>query len=239
MNKKIIMIMMIFTILMSGVQCCLATDGTNAKNVEINVKGETTIKEGTKTVELILSLGKFTGVEENIPFGYEGKLEYDKNMFESVTVEGVNKWTAEYSSSTNNIIGDTAKATANTDITKIVLTLKEGIKPGATGIIKLNNFLLTDENNDFTFNKEITITMEPKQIPDTEKKEPNKQNDGATNNAQIQGGKITNVKGKTDTTTVNKNIPKTGNSNLVISILIVVIAIGVFSLVHCKKIKLK
>lgn len=239
MSKKIIMIMILFTILISGISCCLAAEETNAKNVEINVKGETTIKEGTKTVELILSLGKFTGVEENVPFGYEGKLEYDKNMFESVTVEGLNKWTAEYSSSTNNIIGDTAKATANTDITKIVLTLKDGIEPGVTGKIKLNNFLLTDETNDFTFNKEITITMEQKQTSNTEKKEPIEQKGEVTNNTQKQSGKTTNVKGKTDTTTVNKNIPKTGSSNVVIGILMVIISIGIFSLIHYKKIKLK
>ena len=80
MIKKIIMIMMLFTILMGGIQSCLATD---TKNVELNIKGETTIKEDAKTVELILSLGEFIGVEENVPFGYEGKLEYDKDMFAS------------------------------------------------------------------------------------------------------------------------------------------------------------
>ncbi len=238
MIKKIIMIMMLFTILMGGIQSCLATD---TKNVELNIKGETTIKEDAKTVELILSLGEFIGVEENVPFGYEGKLEYDKDMFASVTVEGLNKWNAEYSSSSYNLIGDITKAVSNTDIAKITLTLKEGVKPGTTGKIKLSNFLLTDENNDFTFNKEITITMEQKQIPDTEKtdSEKPKPKEETTNNQQIQSEKTANIRGKTDTTIVNKNIPKTGISNLVIIMLIVVIVIGIFSLLHYKKIKLK
>ncbi len=247
MNKKIIIIAILFIILSSGIQSCLAAEEANTKNVELNVKGETTIKEGSKTVEFILAFGKFTQVEENVPFGYEGKLEYDKDMFESVTVEGLNKWTAEYNADNNNLVGDIAKVTANTDITKITFNLKNDIVPGATGKIKLHNFLVTNETDDFTFNKEITITMEKKQIQEIEKEpEPekvdsdsNKKDVEKINNQEEKITKTVNNQKKSDTTIVSKNIPKTGNSNIMISMLIVAFSIGGVSLFHYKKIKLK
>lgn len=235
MNKKIItMIVMLFTILISGIHPCLAVNEANTKNVELNVKGETTIKEGSKTVELILTLGKFTDIEENVPFGYEGKLEYDKDMFESVTVEGLNKWTAEYNSSNNNLVGDIARVAANTDIAKITFNLKNDMLPGTTGRIKLNNFLVTNETDDFTFNKEIIITMEKKQEQETEKV------DSDSNMKDVEKNiNTSNIQTKLDSTTTNKNIPKTGSSNVAIIMIIVVLIIGIFSLLHYKEIKLK
>lgn len=157
-------ILSLFTIILSIFNICFATDN---KNIVLDLTGNTAVETNQKTVELILSLGEFTGIEEGIVLGFEGKLQYDKNMFTLVTIEGLNQWTVEYAETTSNFIGDTIEAKSNTDIAKITLTLKDNLKAGTTGKVTLNNILLTDEINDFTFNKEATITVfEKEQTPE-------------------------------------------------------------------------
>ena len=76
MKRKILAIMMIiFMITILGTINSLA-----AGNIELNVQGETTVKDTEKTIELTLSLGSFTEIEEGIPLGYQGTLEYDENL---------------------------------------------------------------------------------------------------------------------------------------------------------------
>lgn len=255
--KKIISIIFMIIILVVTTTNVNATD-EQAKNIELNVSGQTTIESDVKTVDLTVSLGNFTGISENIVLGYQTTVDFDTNMFETVTVEGLNGWTATYSSDTSTLIGDTQSAKANTNITKITLTLKDGIEPGTTGTINLKNIELTDGTNDFTYNKSITVKVEE------ETEEPNTNNTGDTNtiqdnttnaNKQNQAGNLVDNKvsatntlnsasglnkvnsNNVDNTKAVKSIPKAGMTNILIIGICVITIAGIIFKIKSRKIK--
>lgn len=234
-NKIIMTILIIAMILTIGT---ISSFAEGEANIELNLNGQTTINEDAKTVELTLSLGDFTGVEDGATLGYQATLEYDKNMFQSVEVEGLNGWTANYESSTKVLLGDVDKANPNTDITKITLTLKDDVQPGTEGKVQINNILLTDGNNDFTFNKEVTVKMEEEVTTPVEDDNTNNSgnNGNATNNNSSINANISNNAGmqseNTDNTTVQATrLPNTGIENIIlVAIAVTIVAIIVFKI---------
>lgn len=236
MKNKIIMIILIIAMILTIGTISSFAEGE--ANIELKLNGQTTINEDTKTVELTLSLGDFTGVEDGATLGYQATLEYDKNMFQSVEVEGLNGWTANYESSTKVLLGDVDKANPNTDITKITLTLKDDVQPGTEGKVQINNILLTDGNNDFTFNKEVTVKMEEEVTTPVEDDNTNNSgnNGNATNNNSSINANISNNAGmqseNTDNTTVQATrLPNTGIENIrLVAIAVTIVAIIVFKI---------
>lgn len=214
MEKAIIIFITIILAILVGVNSYAAD-----VNIELNLTGPTTIVQDDKTITLTLSLGNFTGIADNCVLGYEAKLEYDKNIFESVTVNGLNGWTSNYSDSTKILIGDVSSAKGNTKITEIVLTLKEGVQPTTTDI-KLNNIIVTNDENDFEYNKTVTVTIQGKQIEEV------------TNNTTVNpenttsNNKITTLGKNTDATTASKKIPATGTGmTIIVGIIILMIIV--------------
>ena len=234
-NKIIMTILIIAMILTIGT---ISSFAEGEANIELNLNGQTTINEDAKTVELTLSLGDFTGVEAGATLGYQATLEFDENMFQSVEVEGLNGWTANYESSTKVLLGDVDKANPNTDITKITLTLKDDVQPGTEGKVQINNILLTDGNNDFTFNKEVTVKMEEEVTTPVEDDNTNNSgnNGNATNNNSSINANISNNAGmqseNTDNTTVQATrLPNTGIENIIlVAIAVTIVAIIVFKI---------
>ena len=234
-NKIIMAILIIAMILTIGT---ISSFAEGEANIELNLNGQTTINEDAKTVELTLSLGDFTGVEAGATLGYQATLEFDENMFQSVEVEGLNGWTANYESSTKVLLGDVDKANPNTDITKITLTLKDDVQPGTEGKVQINNILLTDGNNDFTFNKEVTVKMEEEVTTPVEDDNTNNSgnNGNATNNNSSINANISNNAGmqseNTDNTTVQATrLPNTGIENIIlVAIAVTIVAIIVFKI---------
>lgn len=234
-NKIIMTILIIAMILTIGT---ISSFAEGEANIKLNLNGQTTINEDTKTVELTLSLGDFTGVEDGATLGYQATLEYDENMFQSVEVEGLNGWTANYESSTKVLLGDVDRANPNTDITKITLTLKDDVQPGTEGKVQINNILLTDGNNDFTFNKEVTVKMEEEVTTPVEDDNTNNSgnNGNATNNNSSINANISNNAGmqseNTDNTTVQATrLPNTGIENIIlVAIAVTIVAIIVFKI---------
>ena len=234
-NKIIMAILIIAMILTIGT---ISSFAEGEANIKLNLNGQTTINEDTKTVELTLSLGDFTGVEAGATLGYQATLEFDENMFQSVEVEGLNGWTANYESSTKVLLGDVDRANPNTDITKITLTLKDDVQPGTEGKVQINNILLTDGNNDFTFNKEVTVKMEEEVTTPVEDDNTNNSgnNGNATNNNSSINANISNNAGmqseNTDNTTVQATrLPNTGIENIIlVAIAVTIVAIIVFKI---------
>ena len=235
-SKRILTIMLIVIIMITlGTINSLA-----AGNIELNITGETTINSGTNIIELTISLGNFTDIEEGEPLGYEGTITYDEDMFESIEVEGLNGWTANYEDSTHTLVGETDTSVANIEIAKVTLTLKDGVEPGTSGKVNFNNILLTDGDNDFTFNKEITVTVENTEEQPTPEnpgsgsgsqnvpsEEPTNENSNTnnTNTTTIQGG-------NTDKTTASASrLPSAGVKNvLIIALVVAIIAMIVFKI---------
>lgn len=234
-NKIIMTILIIAMILTIGT---ISSFAEGEANIELNLNGQTTVNKDTKTVELTLLLGDFTGVEAGATLGYQATLEFDENMFQSVEVEGLNGWTANYESSTKVLLGDVDKANPNTDITKITLTLKDDVQPGTEGKVQINNILLTDGNNDFTFNKEVTVKMEEEVTTPVEDDNTNNSgnNGNATNNNSSINANISNNAGmqseNTDNTTVQATrLPNTGIENIIlVAIAVTIVAIIVFKI---------
>ena len=230
-----------------------------AANVAIDFSGETEITQDTKTISLILSLGEFSEIPGNPLMGYEAILEYDKTIFSSVKVEGLNDWRADYDDSTGRIIGEALSfGEANKQITQITLTVADNATPGNT-TVKLKEGLLTvndDEELDFTFEKaaQITIAENNEEDNPNENNVPNENATGNTdenttgNQTGNQTGNKTNnntstlgnisVKGNEDKTTASKILPSTGIGKIaLIVVLVVIIGIGCF--IRYKSIKLK
>lgn len=234
-NKIIMTILIVAMILTIGT---ISSFAEGEANIELNLNGQTTVNKDTKTVELTLLLGDFTGVEAGATLGYQATLEFDENMFQSVEVEGLNGWTANYESSTKVLLGDVDKANPNTDITKITLTLKDDVQPGTEGKVQINNILLTDGNNDFTFNKEVTVKMEEEVTTPVEDDNTNNSgnNGNATNNNSSINANISNNAGmqseNTDNTTVQATrLPNTGIENIIlVAIAVTIVAIIVFKI---------
>ena len=227
--KKIVSILIIIAIILIS-NISLGDDSTN-KNIELTLNGPTTIKADAKTVELTISIGKFTGIEENAVLAYETILEYDTKMFKSAKVEGQNGWNASYTESTKKILGDTSSAKANTQVAKITLTLNDGVKGGDSGTVKLTAVDLSDDTTTLNKNKELsaTITVEKDPEPEQPAEEPKNEEQPKTEQPAIAKPTATatqttpasttktesSTTKNTDNTTTGKVIPKTGSDNAI------------------------
>lgn len=248
--KKIVTSIIILLMAVCIFQASYATegDGVNA-NIPLSFAGDTKISQDTQKITYTISLGDFTGIPQNPIMGYEAVLEYDKNIFESVTVEGLNNWTSQYDESTGRLIGETKEtAQPNKGIAKITLTLNQNVNPGNT-TIKLKNVLLTvNDDIDFEYEKEATLTIEEKS-EDKDKEETNGKNeeeagedkkeekpDTTTSNNNSTGTSIN--KANTDKTTTSAKLPKTGTYTIAL-IVLVIGAVGIVCLIRYKSIETK
>lgn len=237
--KKIITSLMIILLLLVGGISFYTVDAETG--IELNLTGTTAIKQDDKTLTLTLSLGNFTEISDNCVLGYEAVLDYDESVFESVTVRGLNGWSSSYENSTKILIGDTASAKANTSITEIVFTLKEGIQPTTTDI-QLKNIILTNDDNDFEFNKKITVAIQGTDTPkpsDDETKGDSEKPSEKENKTPADNTTPDKTVTSKDNTIANKKIPAAGYQSILLIIAISVLIIGALSLIRYKSIKLK
>jgi len=243
MRKNIILsIFMIITLLVANISFAA---GTPTAELTITAN-KTTVTSTDKTIEVTITLGNISNLVStgsNLVLAYEGTLEYDSNMFEKVEVKGQNDWTASYEPTTKKILGDTTSAKANTVIAKLTFTLKNSVAKDATGTIKLNNIKLTDETNDFTFNKTITVTNKTQSEDPKQDKSESDENKIPDNNTIDDQNSIDKVQSK-DNNTVDPSkakgsLPKAGLKNVMILAALIIVISGVFSFARYKMIKLK
>lgn len=249
MKKKILItfviaIISIYGICISNVKALTVGEEPEQASIEFNLTNKVTVTEGEKAVKLKISLGKFKGIKEDVIMGYQAKISYDDTIFESVKVKGLNGWTVTYSENTKKLVADPKIGVENTEIAEIEITLKEGIKAGST-IVKLTDILLTDDTNDFTYNKEAIITIE-------EKKEPivPEPDDGNNNNNQNEGQEqkedITNKEEtqtqtpatEPDPTVSKEKLPSAGIGNIIFAIIVISI-ISIMLIIRYKSIETK
>lgn len=216
-------------------------------NATVNITANTQkIEDKQSTIELMISLGALENLSltnGKIVLGYEATLNYDSNIVESATIEGLNGWTAVYEASTKKIVGDTVDAKANTNTAKIVLKLKENIPDGTSGKISIKNLLLTDGTNDFSFNKDITIE---KKIIETTDNQTNSQSNTTntantantqTANTNTTSGSNTTKSNSTTNTTAIKKLPAAGLNNVIILAIGIVIIAAIIFKFKSRKIK--
>ena len=107
-----------------------------------------------------IQLGDFINISDNVPLGYTAIIEYDKSIFESVSITGKNEWNAVFNERTNMIEGDTAKASANTEIAELRFEInQENAKQNENTIIKVKEILITDGNAEIKTERQIEIEL--------------------------------------------------------------------------------
>ena len=220
MKKTVMSLIIIFIVLFCTVK--------SFASETMSVQGNTTLKTEEKTVELTISLGDISSFIEGEPLGFQGTLTYDENMFQNVLVEGLNGWTINYEETTKTFMGETDVASADTQIAKVILTVKDGVEAGTSGTVNFSNILLTDGVNDYTFNNEVVVTMEEEHpVNNTVNNNvPENNTNKVSNTTTIQG----NTPDKTTGTTATTSLPKAGLRN----ILAILVVISVISMIVFK-----
>ena len=215
---------------------------------EVNITANTQkIEDKQSTIELMISLGELENLSSTngkMILGYQATLNYDSNMVESATIEGLNGWNVIYEASTKKIVGDTGDAKANTNTAKIVLKLKENIPDGTSGKISIKNLLLTDGTNDFSFNKDITIE---KKSADTTNNETNNTTNSETNNTDMSNTQKTNNSTTSGNNTTKANLtantkaitklPAAGLNNAIILAIVIATISAIIFKFKSRKIK--
>ena len=118
--KKVISLVVLVSII-------LVANTVLAASAKVNVTGQTAIEEGTKTVTMTVSLGAFDDVAEGETLGFQATLEYNNNIFDSVTVQGLNGWDVSYEDSSKVVTGLTKSSKANVQIATFTFTPKSSI----------------------------------------------------------------------------------------------------------------
>jgi len=209
---------------------CYATIGQESTNIQFNVTENQIIDIKDKTVTIVISLGDFVGTQDNCVLGYEAILEYDKTVFQSIEIVGLNGWSCDYEDSTKILLGDVNAAKANTNIAKIIFTLNDEVEE-TTSVVHFNNIELTDGTNDFRYNKKANVTIKRQEIQETPI---GQENDKKIN--IITGEKEDK---KADETISKKNIPQTGGNNVIMILIGIMLVMAIIGLIGYKKIRLK
>lgn len=179
----ILLIAFIFILITSNV---VNAEGTGSLTIKISPDASEAIEN--KKVYVYLSLTNFNNVETNEPMALTGVLSYDKDIFENVTVEGLNNWIAGYNPENGNLTLDTSSIKENSNIAKITLDVKDTSK-SFTSDIKVNNITLTNGENvdmtDLNLNARVSITVNDGDDNNPEPNNPeddNNQDESAGNN---------------------------------------------------------
>lgn len=183
---------------------------------------------------------------KNLALGYEAELEYDPNVFEGVSFIAKNGWTAssdfENSSkfSEDIVIENSTGTEADTVIGVLKLKAKMTMTETQKSIIKINNVLLTDGDNDYR----TTATIDVEVTPSEQKPDNTVDNTTTDEVTDIESKdntitKTNTIGGTSDQTTANQKIPAAGINIMVVILTMVILITAVFGIIRYKKIKLK
>ena len=149
-NFKFIVSLIILLLVISLTSITKAANGSLTVRITPDASKAITDKE----VYVTLSLTDFNNVETTWPMAGQGTLEYDETIFEEVSIEGLNGWSASINPS-GVILLDTASVTDGDEIAKITLTIKDSATTFSTEI-NVNSFNLTN-GDDGEGNKNVNV----------------------------------------------------------------------------------
>lgn len=163
------------------------------------VCNSTKISKNTKKIEIQVNLDSYNG---DGTLGYEGKIEYDSNVFESVTIKQAENWEAvSYEAQTGKFVSTTTNAKAG-NVATIVLKVKEGVTANTTDVV-ITNLTFSDGESTIMLNKTITFSIEK-----------NTEDNGGNNSGNNDNNKDEIDNNKNDNKNDGKNDEKNnGNDN--------------------------
>lgn len=238
--KKYLKKLVIFIILITMI---FITGKISAASVSISLSSDSKLVAGD-IVEVTLKISNIDagdGIDS-----IEGKLNYDKNIFEEITVdsfEGINKWNVlDYNGNSGIFTAiRSAKVNMQSDILKITLRAKSdiivssssieikeittsggGIDNGGTGDIKVNDVNIT-----------INKVSEINPNPDTNQPNTNQQSSGQTNTNKIV---INEINGNN---VPNTKLPQTGEEYGIVFAIAVVIVVSIMAYVRYRNVNIK
>ena len=254
-KKQIITGILLFIVGIFAISSVWASVEDNC-NVSLQTD-KTEIDQTQKQVKITINLDSYDG---DGFLGYEGKLEYDSNIFESATITSLSDWeTANYDASTGMFLATTTTAKAGTPIAQITLDLKDNITVGSTQV-KITDFTFADGNTQKVFSKTVDYTFPynvPEEQPDTDPEEnpntnvltnqvinvvTNQAVNETTNTTQntVQNITIEEITGSNrDQTTATTTIPQTGSGMGWIVALGVIGIVGIAAYIRYRSIPLK
>ena len=224
-RKMIIVLISVILIISISIKVKAETNDSYIISMSSN---NTTVKQGqTVTISLKVEDINIQSGEKGIG-SYEGTIEYDKSVFETVKMSGNEEWDTPVlnegrftSVKTDGIVTNKSQ-----EIGKITLKVKENAKIGSTKI-EIKEFEASNGvENIATRNAEISIKVE-----ETEKKENNISGNNNVNGNTSSGTK-NNIK---ENTTAKNKIPKAGARREVQIFTVVAIIVGICSYVMYKR----
>ena len=134
---KLCVLTIVITFMYTCAYSCLAE---TTLNVRLKSNNDNIAKD-QKEITLYLNLQNY---DSDGILGYEATLEYDKEVFEEVSMIGLNGWEKpEYNSTTNKFVSTTKEAKTNTNIAEIKLKLKDQVTKTATQV-SIKELILSD-----------------------------------------------------------------------------------------------
>lgn len=137
-NLKFIVSLIILLLVIALASTTKAANGS----LTVRIKPDASKAITDNEVYVTLSLTDFNNVETTWPMAGQGTLEYDETIFEEVSIEGLNGWSASMNQS-GAILLDTASVVDGDEIARITLKIKEDVNTFGTEI-KVNSFNLTN-----------------------------------------------------------------------------------------------
>ncbi len=205
--KKIAMIGTLLLISIFSITYVWASVEENC-NVSLQTD-KTEISKTQEQVKITISLDSYDG---DGTLGYEGKLEYDTNIFESATITSLNDWeTANYETTTGMFLSTTTSAKAGTQVAQITLDLKENVTAISTQV-KITGLTFSDGDTQKTFEETFDYSFpynKAEEQPDTNPDMDNENTNEATN--QITNSTINIVTNQMVNETIN-----TGERNIIV-----------------------
>ena len=235
-----------------------ATETIDAFSIEAQTDSNDVSKE-QKQVTIDIYLRNYQG---DGTLGYEGKLEYDKDIFESVTITASDEWDkVVYDTTTGKFVSTTIEAKTDTKIAQIILSLKENVNAETTQV-GITDLIISDGTIEDTLDKSITYTFLndvkqeenlSKSEEETEVKLPNIEVDTTTKEEEtIKENKEENdeetpkqltvesvQKNSTDETKAQTTIPQTGTSMFGTIIIVAILVLGIIGYIKYRSIELK
>ena len=228
MKKTIVLVMIILIIGMS-------ISVYAAPAVTVNLTTTATELTPGEEVEVAFSIASITGMESGLET-IQGTLEYDTNVFETITkssVKDMNEWSISINPATNIFAGTNDTKATSGGIFTITLKVKEGVTAKST-TVSIKDIKTTDSLND---DAKVDIAKVSVTIGNANGTGSNNNIVGNTtgNNVNNVGSNVTNTN-KADNTISATKLPKTGIAPYVIIALVVVAVIATISIIRYKNI---
>lgn len=227
--KKIVSTLLVSLLVLLN---CVVSNATNAANLTFT-SNSTSVNVGSE-ITVYLDLNSVSGVDTITAIS--GKLSYDANTFELVSVTGENSWNIL----SGNILSITrAQGATSGRILKVVL---KAIKKPDNGVsvLKLTQVETTD-NNDAFEQDDVSFSINVKEVSQEETPTTPEENkvENTTIPPAINNNTSTSQNKVADNTTISKKLPATGLDITIAVSIILAMIIGIASFIRYKQVKIK